>query len=103
MSKMFDLANKLCSADVEMDAADDLLTYLREDIESEIYSLAKQGQSGLVRYQCIEMMFSLLHAAVDKLCKAQILQKEVADSLLDISKAEKEKAPTDAGTSSKSK
>jgi len=77
-----------------------LLNYLQEDMEREVYAPAKEGKGGLIRYQRIEMMFTLLWAA---LCKLQDVVDTQSDlfSRLDRMRAEKEKVSAGVGAPSK--
>jgi len=75
-----------------------LLNYLQEDMESEVYAPAKEGEGGLIRYQRIEMMFTLLWAALCKLHDVVDTQSDLC-SRLDRMRAEEK--PQQSGNSSK--
>jgi len=78
---LIEVQNDLCQVSNEVSDAINLLDYLREDMEYEIYTLAKEENSGLIRSQRIEMMFSLLSAARCALCTVTDMQSDLYSRL----------------------
>lgn len=72
----------LGQASFEIGNAIYLLDYLHEDMESEIYEPAKEGNGNRIIYKRVEMMFALLKAARDKLETAMNYQSDLDSCLL---------------------
>ncbi len=95
---LWEIQDDLHQFSLSVGDAINLLNYLQEDMESEVYAPAKERKGGFIRYQRIEMMLTLLFTAMCKLQNAVDMQSDLYNRL---GKMRAEEKPLQSGNSSK--